>query len=263
MTRWIFLIFLGAAGLRANTCAAPIIDDVTHQGARVQWQSDVTAVNQRIQYGTTSSYGYIQGVYSAFSLAPHTLYQGYSLTGLQPSTTYHVNAQSFDGSTWCTAPDATLTTLPLPNPHPAYPTPPEDWTISVPAVTGTVWTLGVNCGTGSPVDFQDCLNKANFGDEILLPAGLANAVTPVSGPDFYPPSASDATPATAIDRATGTFTVSSNPFANGQAVRLGSSYFIPSPLNIGNTYYVVNANATSFQVASSRQAHPSRFWIPA
>lgn len=127
-------------------------------------------------------------------------------------------------------------------------------------MTGTVWTLGVNCGTGTPPDFQDCLNKAtHFGDEIVLPAGTANAVTPVSGPGFYPPAASDATPITAVDQSSGTFTVVSNPFANNQAIRLGASYFIPSPLNIGYTYYVVNATTTSFQVASSSGGAPIQF----
>lgn len=106
---------------KANTCTAPVIDDITHQGARIQWQADVTSVNQRIQYGNTSSYGYIQGIYAAVRATPNTIYQGYSLAGLQASTTYHVNAQSFDGSTWCVAPDATFTTLALPEPTPRLP----------------------------------------------------------------------------------------------------------------------------------------------
>ena len=105
---------------RAN--AAPVvsnirIDDVGHSSARITWDSDVTSVSQRVQYGTSTSYGNIQGTYQSATVAAS---QQMLVTGLAPSTTYHVCPQSTtDNRNWSDCVDASFTTADLPAVHPS------------------------------------------------------------------------------------------------------------------------------------------------
>ena len=277
-------MLLSAEAARANTCTAPVIDDITHQGARVQWMNDVVSYNQRIQYGTTTSYGSTQYPYSIAYVNPSTLYQGYSLAGLQPSTTYHVLAQTADATgAWCAGVDATFTTLATPANHgismqPAAPTPASGSidgihynvplnTIGPPPVTGTYWSLvpGSTAVTDAThkncPDFQTCLNDALFGDEIILPAGLSNAVHATAA--FVPPPAPDAydVPFANINLTASTLTTSAPAgwIVNGTAVRMGSPYYLPSPLQMGQTYYLVNVSGNTFQLAKTAGGAPITF----
>ena len=265
------LLFFAALPLFANTCTSPIIDDITHQGARIQWRSDVTTSNSRINYWwtgaatCTSGSPCVQYPYAPSTLQPNALYEGYSIAGLPASTVIDVSVQSFDGSTWCTGATGSFTTLATPASHgitltPTPPTQPSYWNGSAivplpttpPAVTGTVYTVGGNCP-----DFETCLHDAGFGDEIILPAGISNAITPADAglyigvTAWYPPPAPDASDVLSanINQGASTFTLAAHGFTEAQPVRLDAQYYLPSPIQRGYTYFIKNATTNTFQLA--------------
>jgi hypothetical protein len=98
----------------ATIPSAPVISNtqataITNSGATITWTTS-TPANSQVSFGTTTAYG------STTALNP-ALVTGHSqaLTGLAPSTTYHVQVASTDayGQQTLSA-DFTFTTLPLP-----------------------------------------------------------------------------------------------------------------------------------------------------
>ena len=283
------------------------IDGVSWSVARVMWTSDFSpsaATQQQVQYATATEWAANPGIYphvtgqAAQTPASSTTIQSAILSNLLPNTLYHVLAQSYQGNAWCTATDQTFATLAKPaEPIKAQLPVPVDTTR--PAMNGTHWVYGSNCGTTtsnprgtwsattayatgdsvtltsfpnmvywarqpstnqppngenslywSPLvtlNLQDCLNKMNTanGDDLGLPPGtypitqafLHNSEKAVnvscSTVDSYCTQSSGAAP------------------ANGTKVIFGSQQYgtVPSPINPGVPYKIINASGSRFQVS--------------
>ncbi len=170
------------------------IDAVDWGVARVQWTSDATsnipATAQRIVYATAAEwagapnvYPHTGVIYNQTITSPSVL-QGGILSNLAPSTTYHVTGQSYQGGAWCLSTDATFSTPAAPTVAP-LPVLPQAVDTTQPAMNGTHWVYGSNCGTTGSVTqkLQDCLTKAVPGDDIGIPPGTyptTQIATPVN-----------------------------------------------------------------------------------
>jgi hypothetical protein len=230
------------------------IDSVSYSMVRFQWTSDASTnpVNaQRIVYATAAQWAANPGVYpSVFpsggtAVNSNATIQGNTISNLQPNTLYHIAGQSSGdgGSTWCPAVDETFTTLPFTGV--AKPTPPTTFDLTEPTVTGTDYTVGVAPCT----NLQTCLNLAKPGDGIGIPPGSPVVITNT----LSTPLLSTAIPVT-VNQAQSKFTASSSSgVTNGMQIHLGGPYYVPSPIESGVTYSVVNASTsgsnTTFQVS--------------
>lgn len=244
-------LFLASGGIAfaQDTCSAPSIDDITHQGARLQYTSTGADSFHRLRYGTVSgTYTLQQGSANTPALATPNIVGGI-LSNLTSGTAYFGKAESSpDGTTWCTAPEFTLTTLALPSPHPAFPVQPILFNTSTPpTVTGIV------CAATDAASFQSCLNTVTFGDEITIPAGTIITPGTALNSTFTTPDAPDSTAISSVDLSSGTFTTATtHGFSVNQAVRLGNFFFVPSPINQGLTYYIKTVpTTTSFTVSQT------------
>jgi hypothetical protein len=251
-------------------------DSVSHSDARVSWTASGCFQNaQRIRYGFTISYeGGAGGGIQSFA-GPGFVNSGvktiFGLSGLLPNTLYHYSAESScdGGTSWNTPVDATLTTLPLPSPHPALPVGPPAYTPTFPNTSGyNTVSISTSCtGTGLANELQVAIsnavrNQAANGTVITIPAG-----TTCSGTFFFPP---DTNPAIKTFTVTGsTLNVTAHGYSNSQAVMVtaqegggfpiltGNSYAtLPGPLIVGQIYYITNATANTFQLSFTPGGSP-------
>jgi len=215
------------------------VDDVGHSSVRVTWDTDIQSVNQRVQYGTTAAYGAIQGTYQQATV---TTDQQMLLTGLAPNTLYHFCAQSTtDNIAWSACVDRTVTTLPLPAVHPEVPIAPAIFDTSMPAQTGTIYTVGSDCRDPA-TGLQHFLNVAVPGDTIEIPTTTTNCDGQFTTPHGF---GSKQLEGLSDD----TLTVTSHGYANGQIVRLGGSFGTPPGTRAGIDYYVIGATESTFQLS--------------
>ena len=234
------------------------IDALDWGVARIQWTSDATggtpATGQRMQYATAAQWAANPGVYpqtqgmgSVFVNSSTTI-QGSVLPNLLPGTTYHVIGQSYQGGAWCTASDETFTTPAAPV-STVLPNPPAQFLTTTPAMTytptmnGTHWVYGSNCGGGSStvaVNLNDCLQRAQPGDDIGLPPGTYQTT------QTYTLTNPNAVQITSCTTNGSTCTVAGTAPANGTQLRF---YQPPSPINQGVTYKVMNASGSTFRIS--------------
>jgi len=235
------------------------VDNVSYSQARFQWTSDAATTNvnyQRVVYATDAQWvtngnvilagkagtNYSIGVHGTVPVNLNDTFQGISVTGLKPGTLYHIAGQSSpdNGSTFCPAVEATFTTLPFTGIVP--PIPPATFNPSVPTVTGKDYTLG----SGPCTDLQTCLNLAVPGDGIGIPPGLPAVVSV----NLTPPRNPNAISITNVNGGTSTFTANGHGLTNGTQIHVGvDDYLVPSPINKGQTYSVVNATTNTFQIS--------------
>ena len=256
-----------------------VIDGIGHSTARITATSSMAPVGgTRIRYGLTTSYeagaggglnnqgfgfcnndpNFCPGIYQIFS----------TLSGLAPNTLYHVQMQaSTDGMNWGSAADATFTTLPAPNPDPAYPNPPETFDTSYPDTSAYNTATAVNC-TDLNNKVATAVNNRGPGWVITLAPGLFDTTSATCIQPPIDPSALAFTP-TNINPSTNQVTVPGT-LTEGQAIRfapyLGGCLPSSNPSaggfcqlrgNViqGVVYYVLNAStvggATSFQISAS------------
>lgn len=279
MKKFLFCFFLSFKLFGQNACAPPAIDFVSHSAARVQTNCNFAANLLYISYcttntkdpirtpctpgsqGTAGSYARVQGLYSGQVTAAVGQSIGYNLANLYDTVLYNVQvAVSPDaGVTWVYTANQTFTTLALPAQHPALPIHAKKFNPVVPTGPfGTKWIYNATlagfttCGV-SPLDLQDCLNQATYGDEIVIPSGVGNAAVPTVNGYFYFPDGKDIVNVTA-DTSTSHLTCGGAcGLANSSAVRFGSTFSTPTPLQAGYTYCVISSGtgATSFQVYAS------------
>lgn len=276
------LLFLLVVPAWANTCTAfsvgaqgpfPAIpsngvDGISWSVARFQWTSDQSpsaATAQRLQYATAAEWAATgpftpgPGIVTYPHVTGNTLQttssgsqiQGVIGSNFIPNTLYHFAAQSNQGGSWCTTSDQTFTTLARPLGAIIYPTLPIPVDTTRPAMSGTHWVFGSNCGTtagsGYAIDtanLQDCFNQMRAGDDLALPprvylisqASLNNSqlavnVTCSTGTNFCDNGATAP--------------------ANGSQIIMGGQLFgvPPSPINPGIPYYVVNRSGSTFQIS--------------
>jgi len=232
------------------------VDDISYSTVRFQWTSDaaVNPVNlNRIVYATAAQWAANPGVYPYTSVQVplyglnNTTLQGNVVNNLAPGTIYHMAGQSStnNGTTWCPASqtDTTFTTLAAPATIPK-PTPPNTFSLTEPTITGTDYTVGVAPCT----DFPTCVSIANPGDGIGIPPG-SPVVLPGAGYGFSSFKIPAAAIAVTPNYSTSTFTAVAHGLTNGEFVHLGSTYYVPSPINPGVTYSIINATANTFQLS--------------
>lgn len=287
LAKW-FILLISAVGCYGQTCSlangngiANGVDFLEHGQVRVQFTCTFTATQIRFDLGPTnngvtaacpSSGNACVGTYGASSITTGYLL-GYVLQNLTPGNVYFGNAQGFDGSAWHSAGQFTFTAPSLPTIHPVFPDPPFIFTTSVPIPTGTTWCYNIgspnsstcpgaaagspsysSCGfpASSSLDFQDCLNKAVFGDEIIITPANSPVIplTAVGAGSFFLHTTPNGIAIT-VNGGTGviTCTTSCGSLANGSAVRFGFSFgATPAPIQSGQTYCVTGLSGTSFSV---------------
>lgn len=169
-----------------------VVDPITGQQAKshstveVSWTVTDTATDfQRVQYGPTTSYGLGWIGTEQQQHAPTSGVIVVNMTGLQPSTTYHILAQSStDNVTWCTGIDQTITTATLPTGgHPIYPTAPTNFDANtVVTPTGKVWLLSpLTCTGVYPSGFTSATYGGSSCHDNTSDPGLADTLQHIIG----------------------------------------------------------------------------------
>src|SRR5262249_37201455 len=157
--------------------------------------------------------------------------------------------------------------LPLPAVHPAKPAGPPPYTPTFPNTAGyNAVTISNSCsGTGVNNELQVAITNAVAlqhinGTVITIPAG-----TVCAGNFFFPEDTNAAIQNfTSSDVSGNTITITGHGYHNGQAVMVTDSSLsggfpvetgvgyqghMPSPLVIGEIYYIINATANTFQLS--------------
>ncbi len=238
------------------------IDGVSWSVARVEWTSDassgVPATRQQISYATAAEWASAPNVYPHLTaqqtqtVTASTTIESGILSNLLPNTLYHVLAQSYQGGAWCSANDQTFTTAARPA-GVIKPQLPLQVDTTRPAMNGTHWIYGSNCGTtaGSTAtivnaNLQDCLDKMNAatGDDLGLPPGAY----PISQVNFHN---SENSVNVTCSTTNSTCTQSGTAPPNGSKVIFGNQTYgtVPSPINPGIPYKIVNSTGSTFQVS--------------
>ena len=108
----------------SSITAGPVKSQIGHAGIRLNWTSDTPAFSRwgwdTVSHGGASSSTAYANHFT--SNAQHTMH-GMYISGLMANTTYYYRTCAYNGLEVCANEDS-FTTLPLPNPHPALPTPP-------------------------------------------------------------------------------------------------------------------------------------------
>jgi hypothetical protein len=275
--RLLALLMLCALGACANVCAplnvsanGPFpavvngLDYLDWGSVRVQWTTDASASSPvtsiKIVYATAAEWAANPGVYphtqglqgggtNGANITSSTQIMGGILANISPNTTYHVIGQAMQGSTWCSATDVSFTTPSRPA-NWTGPTPPAQVNVTQPAMTGTHWVYGSNCGTTAgttatiqTANWQDCLNKAGAtpGSDISAAPGtyqINNYLYLPNNPAWQQITCSTST--NTCTQASGT------PPASGTTI---SFYRPPAPVNPGVLYKIINVGGSSFQIS--------------
>ena len=290
MKRFILFLALCGSSLSANVCtplsaaasgpfpAIPAngVDGLSWSIARINWTSDATAsvpsTQQQVVYATAAEWAASPGVYPhatgqiTQTTTASTTVQNAIVSNLLPNTVYHFKGQSYQGGSWCTVSDQTFATLPKPGGM-VLPTLPQTVSVTRPTLSGQHWVYGTNCGTTAGTDYNtvttnlnDCINNhMNFarGDDLALPPQA------LGGPTAYPISLiyiHQSENAVNITVSGSTFTQASGSApTNGTQIILGGQVnysAVPSPINPGVPYYVVNSSGSSFQVSFTSGGSP-------
>jgi hypothetical protein len=273
-------------------CAQPTVTSVSvsaigHSVARISATSSLSiyGVNpsgERIRWGTTTAYeaspggGILsQGMQQCDHVAVQCpgVYQIYAtLSGLAPSTLYHVQMQaSTDGVTWGSSADSTFTTLALPGTHPALPTAPETFDTTYPDTSAYTTVTATNCSDLN-TKLATAVNARGSGWVILLAPGLFDTTSGVCMQPPVDPSAMAFTPSNVVAGGTNTITVTGTVTAN-EPFRFATDFesgaclpgygptcFTSGPLVYGVVYYAINpvpsGGNTTFQVSYTSGGSP-------
>lgn len=206
--------------------------------------------NQVVNGTAGVNYSIFQTINGTGSIAAGSIL-GNVVTNLADNVFYHISGQvSVDnGATWSAPVETTFTTLlwtgvQLPNP-------PATFDLTTPTVTGTDRTVGVTVGcTGGSlaIAFQNCINVSVAGDGIgIVPGTPINLTIPGTN---QPGLSINKFPTGAITSTVSgnTFTAASHGLTAAQQIRIYSTFSIPSPINPGVTYTVINPTTNTFQV---------------
>lgn len=229
------------------------VDYLDWGSARIYWTTDATSSSPvtatQIKYATAAEwtanpgvYPHTQGVQQPPNITSNTQWMGGILANILPSTTYHWLPQSMQGSSWCTASDNTFTTPARPAVW-SGPVQPQQVNTTQPAMTGTHWLYGSNCGTTGSVTarWQNCLSSAQPGDDISAAPGTYQIV----GNLFLPnnPAWKQINCSTTTNSCT---QVSGTPPVSGTTV---SFWRPPAPVNPGVSYKLLNVSGATFQIS--------------
>ena len=185
--------------------------------------------------------------------------------GLSPATTYNICPEiSSDGSKWVGGKSVSVTTLPLPTPHPALPIAAKTFDTNYPNTAGfTTYIMNDRCldsasGNTLQRDFNVALtNQKAHGTVILIPAGVTCV-----GQIYLNQLASDIQTfaSSAINTSTNRITLPNHGFNEGEGIKFGTRYAsLPNSPGNGNSstqlkqgwvYYACNVTANTFQVCN-------------
>lgn len=228
-----------------------VTGSVTHASATLTVNYSGTPTNIRVRIAaspatcTGGTGGYVTGS-TTDTLQVIGNPQMQPVVGLSPSTTYQLCPElTSNGSNWYGGVAATVTTLPLPNPHPALPVAPVAFDTTYPNTTGyTTYNLNSSCvdsanGNTLQQDLNAALtNQATQGAIISIAAGAV-----CRGQIYLSQTAADTTAlsSSAINTTNNTITVAQNSFNEGDIFVCGSNYqHGPCPGNVlvGQNYAV-------------------------
>lgn len=267
------------------------VDDVGSNTARFQWSSDAATTSPNLnvavyaddatwmangsQFCASGAAPYCTGLYHTLpqqlvGVLNNTDLQGAQLHNIVPSTIYHVAGMtSADfGTTWCSSTPTTTTFTTLASSPIQQPSPPTQFTPTVPTATGTTYTVGTSpCvasgtpGSGGYISaLQQCITSAAAAhtpgtvDKIILPHGVSQPVYPATPLNFPLPAGAHVVTASV---ATSKFTLASGTmagagFANGDTITVASNGFGPANPVIdgaGPVYTIINAGTSDFKVS--------------
>lgn len=228
------------------------LSDTTTTGINLNyaiWVTDATWVSNGNSFGSTPN----QTLPANVNLTISGIIQGATVTNLPLTPTLiHIAGISTTNTGPASCPSSqtvtTFTTLAADN---AKPIPPVAVTNigTEPTITGTDRTVGVTSGcTGGTLDaaLRACIAISNPGDGIGIVPG-----TPI---DLLSPITTWKIPASAVTIGSisgSTFNATAHGFTNGQQVHLSSTFNIPSPINAGVTYSIINATTNTFQISQN------------
>ncbi len=269
--RLLAFLFLASWAASANVCTplnvsvnGPFpavvngLDYLDWGSVRVQWTTDATPsspVTQIvIKYATAAEwaanpgvYPHTQGIfgggYNPISITSSSAIMGGVLSNILPNTTYHVIGQAMQGTSWCSATDETFTTPARPALW-SGPLQPAQVNVTQPAMSGTHWLYGSNCGTSgtATVRWNNCFASAAPGDDIAAAPGtyqISGILTLPNNPAWVP--------ITSCSTTTSYCTQSGTPPISGTTVIF---YEPPPPINPGVQYKVINVSGSTFQISS-------------
>jgi hypothetical protein len=162
-------VILGPAWfIRAQQEASPPnisniqVDAVTHSSARVGWVLSKKS-RSSIEYGRTTAYGY-----RTIELDPNNeMARVWLMTGMAPATEYHFRVKATDESGAVAYSDDQVVTTKAEPPHPVMPELPREYVDTMmPRQTGATLEVDAECS-----NFNDQLQRAVWGDTIIIPAG--------------------------------------------------------------------------------------------
>lgn len=262
---WLILIPLlaGRCSLGQTVSSVSVLTgSVTHASATLTVNYSGSATNIRVRIAaspatcTSGTGGYITGT-TTTTLGVIGNPQIQPVEGLSPATTYQLCPElTANGSSWSGGVGATVTTLPLPNPHPALPVAPVTFDTSYPNTTGyTTYNLNSSCvdtanGNTLQQDLNAALtNQATKGAIISIAAGAV-----CRGQTFLSQTAADTIVlnSSAVNTTNNTITVAQNAFNEGDIFVCGSNYQhgpCPGNLLVGQNYAVhVVSNSSGSEV---------------
>jgi hypothetical protein len=254
---WITLVKVSQTGTSTSgQCLLTSVDQINQFGARVAWeiggsQPPTLQYHELVWLPTItyvangSSFGSNPNVVGLNSMSVATdallagiLFNAPASTDITfapiSSDTTAVTNGVYSSANACTNVVGTFTTGPSQSFVQVHPTPP---TIFVPPTTftisGTTWTEGSNCGTGTPsgATMMACINAANNGsptDGVLL-ANTNHVCTAFECVMPSPPSGYAAFTVTGSSPATFQ-TTTTTPFTDGQQVTVWATGYLPAPL---------------------------------
>lgn len=205
--------------------------------------------SQRIEFGSTSSYGSYYGQDRADGGSGYVWATPGALT---PGGTYHFGLRTTsDNVTFCTPSDVTVT---LPAATSWEPTPVTSISPDpriVPTPSGTTYNP-TTCA-----EVQTMFAALVPGDELVWPKTLSCTQADFTGGSLKLSAADGARGwyrPTSIDVSTDTITRNSHGLTNGMIVRFSGVNFYskpPSPIDPGRDYYVVGATTNTFQISET------------
>lgn len=222
------------------------VDGVSHSVARISYQTDVVYDHWRTRTLVSPAVcaGNALGVVGPdINLGPGvshpTSNTSVLVAGLAASTTYNVCVDAHNDEGWSTGASSTITTLALPNPHPALPVAPESWDSSYPdtgdfATMPTLPSVNGN-GYGKVVTASDCSdlqaditdalwNQKTRGTVVVIPAGsVCTSIQQIQAPVFAQDMVTFRASAVTAG-SPGSIAFPHATFAEGQLVTFGRHY---------------------------------------
>lgn len=258
----VFTFLLAASALlgRSQTVTNVAFDAITHSAFRATlwYQGEFNAIRARYVPLPGSCADGVAGQVQAIGFYTRFAPMPVIVSGLQAATQYHIcpELSSDGGNTWSKGVEWVVTTLPLPEQHPALPIPPEKFNSDYPD-TSSFFKVSTdrNCSDLHDLLASAVIRSLETGTVIELPMGATCIINPMNF-SVNPPDllwfGSDA-----VDVASNTLTLPKHYLTEGQKIQIvnHSIYWsgslpqtAPAALADGQSYYAHVLDANTIQV---------------